>query len=102
MPSTQSDAAQVKVLEDFPQTIFLSVETSADAEVNVKSRIQMKLFEAKKVAQKEFEELKSKYPQDVEKILLKNKNLKKPFVKLSNNYIGIAARVVAGNLSELH
>jgi len=56
MPSTQSDGAQAKVISDYPETVFISVETSGDAEVNVKSRILMKLFEAKKLAEKELEE----------------------------------------------
>ncbi len=47
MPSTQSDAINYKVSKDY-KTLFLSVETSGDGEVNVKNRISMKLFEAKK------------------------------------------------------
>ncbi len=55
MPSTGSDGIQSKVLVDYPNIIFLSVETSGDSEVNFKSRVQMKLFEAKQKAKEEFE-----------------------------------------------
>lgn len=55
MPSTQSDGVQVKVVADHPGALFVSVETSGDSEVHVKSRIQMVLFEAKGRAREEFE-----------------------------------------------
>jgi predicted nucleotide-binding protein (sugar kinase/HSP70/actin superfamily) len=42
MPSTQSDGVQMKVMEDL-RSSFLSIDTSGDAEVNVKSRVAMKL-----------------------------------------------------------
>jgi predicted nucleotide-binding protein (sugar kinase/HSP70/actin superfamily) len=53
MPSTQSDGVQVRVLSDHPDALFVSVETSGDSEVHVKSRIQMVLFEAKARAREE-------------------------------------------------
>jgi predicted nucleotide-binding protein (sugar kinase/HSP70/actin superfamily) len=56
MPSTQSDGVQVKVMADHPDGLFVSVETSGDGEVHVKSRIQMVLFEAKERARAEYEE----------------------------------------------
>ena len=60
MPSTQSDGVQSKVIEDLKDTIFISVETSGDAEANFKNRIMMKLYEAKVKAVDEFENLKRK------------------------------------------
>jgi len=54
MPSTQSDGVQVKVAADHPDALFVSVETSGDSEVHVKSRVQMVLFEAKARAREEF------------------------------------------------
>ncbi len=57
MPSTQSDGVQVKVLSDHPDALFVSVETSGDSEVHVKSRIQMVLSEARRRAQAEFAEV---------------------------------------------
>jgi len=47
MPSTQSDAINYKVSKDY-NTLFISIETSGDGEVNVKNRISMIMFEAKK------------------------------------------------------
>ncbi len=57
MPSTQSDGVQAKVITDLRDSLFLPVETSGDGEVNVKSRIQMKLYEAKERARQEVSEL---------------------------------------------
>ncbi len=56
MPSTQSDGVQVKVLADYPEVLFVSVETSGDSEVHVKSRVQMILNEARERARQEFAE----------------------------------------------
>jgi len=55
MPSTQSDGVQVRVLADYPDALFVPVETSGDNEVHVRSRIQMILFEAKVRVREEFE-----------------------------------------------
>jgi predicted nucleotide-binding protein (sugar kinase/HSP70/actin superfamily) len=69
MPSTQSDGVQSKVAEDIG-SLFVSVETSGDAEANVKSRILMKLYEAKIKAREEFEQTKLKLNITDEKINL--------------------------------
>lgn len=61
MPSTQSDGVQAKVITDLKDSLFVSVETSGDSEVNVKSRIQMKLYEAKERARKEVGEVLNKH-----------------------------------------
>ncbi|MDA1256767.1 MAG: 2-hydroxyglutaryl-CoA dehydratase [Chloroflexi bacterium] len=53
MPSTMSDGVQSRVVSDFKNAIFLPIETSGDGEVNVKSRVQMKLYEAKMKAREE-------------------------------------------------
>ncbi len=54
MPSSSvSDGVQTLVTELHPQAIFLPIETSGDGEVNVKSRIQMQLFKARRAAQAE-------------------------------------------------
>ncbi len=53
LPSTASDGVQSKVTSDYPGIIFLAAETSGDSEVNFKSRVQMKLFEAKQKAKDE-------------------------------------------------
>lgn len=61
MPSTQSDGVQAKVITDLRDSLFLPIETSGDGEVNVKSRIQMKLYEAKERARKEVSEALKKH-----------------------------------------
>ncbi len=53
MPSTQSDGVQAKVVTDLGNSLFVSIETSGDSDVNVKSRVQMKLYEARERAKKE-------------------------------------------------
>jgi predicted nucleotide-binding protein (sugar kinase/HSP70/actin superfamily) len=61
MPSTQSDGVQTKISNDLKNSLFVSVDTTGDAEVNVKSRILMKLYEAQKIAAEEFENIIKKY-----------------------------------------
>ena len=103
MPSTQSDGAQAKVLSDYPESIFISVETSGDAEINVKSRILMKLFEAKKVAEEEFKNALRKHNLTKEEFetACKFKKLQKPFIKRSKNYISTAAQILDANASQI-
>ena len=96
MPSTQSDAAQARVLSDYPESIFLSVETSGDSEINVKSRIQMKLFEAKRHAESEFFSLLNRLNvSEAEfKRFFSQEKLRKPFIKLKGKFAGTAARAL--------
>jgi predicted nucleotide-binding protein (sugar kinase/HSP70/actin superfamily) len=54
MPSAQSDGVQAGVIGRFPQTLFVPVETSGDAEVNALSRVQMALCDARLKARDEF------------------------------------------------
>ncbi len=58
MCSTQSDGVQTKVIHDFKGSLFISVDTSGDSEINFKSRVLMKLHEAQLKAQDEFEKSK--------------------------------------------
>ena len=53
MPSTMSDGVQSRVVADYKDSIYIPIETSGDGEVNVKSRVQMKLYEAKMKARAE-------------------------------------------------
>ena len=103
MPSTQSDGAQVKVLSDYPDSIFISVETSGDGEVNVKSRVQMKLYEAKKAADEEFKSLLKnlKVSYSDFKSLFSLPEFQKPFIKLSSNFIGTTSRALWANRLKL-
>ncbi len=100
MPSTQSDGAQAKVLSDYPESIFISIETSGDSEVNVKSRVQMKLFEAKRAAEKEFYNLLSSLNVS-ESAFKKAFSSSEPFIKLKGKFAGTAARALYGNQTKL-
>src|SRR6185295_13180685 len=51
--SSVSDGIQSFITELYPQGIFLPIETNGDGAVNVYSRVQMQLFKAKQLAQKE-------------------------------------------------
>ncbi len=53
MPSSISDGVQAKIVTDLPDAVFVPVETTGDGEVLVKSRVQMKLHEAKEKARDE-------------------------------------------------
>ena len=57
MPSTMSDGVQSKVVADYKDAIYIPIETSGDGEVNVRSRVQMKLYEAKMKARQEIKDV---------------------------------------------
>ena len=99
MPSTQSDGAQTKILSDYPESIFLSVETSGDGEVNVKSRVQMKLFEAKKSAEEEFEKVVDRLRLTRESVrkVFSHPELRKPFPCLCDGIAGTSARILCAS-----
>ena len=99
MPSTQSDGAQSKVLSDYPESIFISIETSGDSEVNVKSRVQMKLHEARRAAEEEFYSLLNRLniPERTFRVAFSFEELQKPFIKLKGNFAGTSARALYAN-----
>jgi predicted nucleotide-binding protein (sugar kinase/HSP70/actin superfamily) len=97
MSSTQSDGVQTKVSHDMDDSLFVSVDTSGDAEVNFKSRVLMKLHEAKERASSEFEFVKKKRDLSSRQIaLLKERrpDLKKASKVLPRNGISTAAKVL--------
>ena len=55
MPSTQSDGAHAAVMGQFPDLLFLPIETSGEGDLNAHSRVQMALGEAKTRARAEFQ-----------------------------------------------
>jgi predicted nucleotide-binding protein (sugar kinase/HSP70/actin superfamily) len=62
MPSSGvSDGVQTVVQGIHPEAIFLPVETTGDGAVNVQSRVQMMLFKARQLAQKETQAELDKY-----------------------------------------
>jgi predicted nucleotide-binding protein (sugar kinase/HSP70/actin superfamily) len=68
MPSTISDGVQAKVVTDLADAIFVPIETTGDGEVLVKSRVQMKLQEAKEKAREEMERVLDGYGVTLEEI----------------------------------
>ena len=56
MPSSGvSDGVQSLIGSQYPEAIFLPIETTGDGAVNVYSRVQMMLFKARQKAREEFE-----------------------------------------------
>jgi predicted nucleotide-binding protein (sugar kinase/HSP70/actin superfamily) len=98
MPSTQSDGVQTKISEDLKGSLFVAVDTTGDAEVNVKSRILMKLQIAQKRAEREFFKMMQK-KRITEKGLhgLREKSRRVPYsgLKGRKRYISTATRVLA-------
>ena len=59
MPSTQSDAVQSAVINQYKDMIYLPVETSGEGEVNAHSRVQMALGEARAKARDEIDRVQA-------------------------------------------
>ncbi len=57
MPNTMSIGAMANVLGKYPDLIYAPIEVKGDAEVHALSRCQMVLTEAKKRAQRDFDEV---------------------------------------------
>ena len=96
MPSTQSDGVQSKVAEQL-RSIFLSVETSGDAQANVKSRVLMALHEARIKALNEYEQAKRELnigEKDIERSIKTNPKLKRADLPLPSRYISTAANAL--------
>ena len=68
MPSTMSDGVQSRVVSDYKDSIYIPIETSGDGEVNVKSRVQMKLYEAKVKTRQEMADVLEKHDVTVEQV----------------------------------
>jgi predicted nucleotide-binding protein (sugar kinase/HSP70/actin superfamily) len=98
MPSTQSDGVQSKVVAELKESIFIPIETSGDGEVNVKSRMQMKLYEAKVRAREELQRALDDHGvtiEEVEEHVRRHPELRRPMQKLPHEYVGTAANFVA-------
>ena len=97
MPSTQSDGVQSKVVSDLKESIFLPIETSGDGEVNVKSRVQMKLYEAKVRAREEVAEALAKHGvtiEEVQEYTRQHPALLRPTQRLPHKYVSTAANFI--------
>jgi predicted nucleotide-binding protein (sugar kinase/HSP70/actin superfamily) len=67
MPSSGvSDGVQSLIGSQYPEAIFLPIETTGDGAVNVYSRVQMMLFKARNKAREEFEAALEETEMDVE------------------------------------
>lgn len=53
LPSTQSDGAQSAVVSDYPEMVFLPIETSGEGELNAHSRVQMAMGDVRRRARDE-------------------------------------------------
>jgi hypothetical protein len=97
MPSTQSDGVQTKISNDIVESLFVSVDTTGDAEVNIKSRILMKLHEAQKRATREFEELIEKHGIDatrLKQLALRVRPSRRIALRPAGKYVSTAAALV--------
>ena len=83
MPSSSvSDGIQSFITELYPQGIFLPIETNGDGAVNVYSRVQMQLFKAKQLAQKELDKACADVGMTIEEVrayLVKHPSMMSPF-----------------------
>jgi len=95
MPSTQSDGVQTKVTGDLKESLFVSIDTSGDAEVNVKSRLLMKLYEARIKAFEEYDRVKKGLGFTESKI--EERIAQKPRVKRASLLLPHRCTTTAGN-----
>jgi predicted nucleotide-binding protein (sugar kinase/HSP70/actin superfamily) len=99
MPSTMSDGIQGRVVADYKDAIFLPIETSGDAEISVKSRTQMKLYEAKLRARQEVEDVLGKHHVTLNQVrdyVAKHPKYANAMQKLPHHHgIGTAANFIA-------
>ena len=96
MPSTVSDAVQVKVLEKYKDMIFLPIETSGEGEINAHSRVQMSLADGRFKAKEEFDTILEKTGKSINEFnsfVDAHPELKNPFYKIPHQkgIIGTAA-----------
>ncbi|MCC7508015.1 MAG: 2-hydroxyglutaryl-CoA dehydratase [Planctomycetes bacterium] len=97
MPSTQSDGVQSKVVNDYPECIFIPIETSGDGEVNIKSRVQMKLYEAKVRCREEFQRVLDGFgvtAAEFRAVVDKDPELKRGLLTFVHEEVGVAANLL--------
>ncbi|MCB9932067.1 MAG: 2-hydroxyglutaryl-CoA dehydratase [Planctomycetes bacterium] len=97
MPSTQSDGVQSKVVNDYPECIFIPIETSGDGEVNIKSRVQMKLYEAKVRCREEFARVLDGYGFSVQQFrdyVDSHPEFSNSLVNLPHEEVGVASNLL--------
>ncbi len=99
MPSTQSDGAQAAVTAQFPDMIFLPIETSGEGDINAHSRTQMAFWEAKVKCKDEFKECVERTGCSIEQIreyVAEHRELRRPLQQVPHvkGVVGRAANFV--------
>jgi len=99
MPNTMSVGAMSGVLGKYPEILYAPLEIKGDAEVHALSRCQMILTEAKKRAQKEFDDVLARTGLTVDEArgyLHAHPEMRKATYKLphDNTAAGTAAKLV--------
>lgn len=99
MPSTQSDGVQSALMSQFPDMIYLPIETSGEGEINAHSRVQMALGEARTKARAEFDRALQAggYPlEQVREYVDAHPELKRAthVVPHAKGYVGVAANFI--------
>lgn len=99
MPSAQSDGAQSAVIANFPDMIFLPIETSGEGDINAHSRVQMALGEAKYKCKDEFKRAVAQTGYTIEQIreyVGEHRELRRPLQQIPHykGFIGRAANFV--------
>ena len=98
MPSSGvSDGVQTIVSAQYPESIFLPIETTGDGAVNVYSRVQMMLFKARNKAKEEFQTALDEAGLDEETFRTRvhgSRRWRKPFARPPHKVAGIAANLV--------
>lgn len=98
MPSSGvSDGVQSFVTGNWPQAIFLPIETTGDGKVNVYSRIQMMLFKARQRAREEFEAALAETGLDEETYRQRvngSRRWRSPFFQPPHRTAGVATNLV--------
>ncbi|MFT4978931.1 MAG: putative nucleotide-binding protein (sugar kinase/HSP70/actin superfamily), partial [Myxococcota bacterium] len=98
MPSSGvSDGVQSLITSQWPEAIFLPVETTGDGAVNVYSRVQMMMFKARQRAREEYEAALAETGLDEEtfrKRVTGSRRWRSAFVRPKHRYAGIATNLV--------
>jgi len=99
LPSTQSDGTQSAVVAQFPEILFLPIETAGDGEIHARSRVQMVLADAKARARREFDEAllsTGKRLDDIRSFVADHPELRRPLYRVPAHprVAGMAANLV--------
>ncbi len=99
MPSTQSDGAQAAVVANYPEMIYLPVETSGEGDINAYSRVQMALGEAKARCKDEFKAVLERCGyalDDIRAYVAAHRELRRPLYRVphAKGVVGRAANFI--------